>query len=565
MDQTSKAKTKQKKGKVKKENTKSFRAQIVCKCNKNCAARIDVVNQKDIFDQFYGCSSWSKETEFLRSIVNREPVKENLNPQINLKKKDFFSTYNLYNSDGEKQRVCLSFITGLLQVNRTKVFRAVASIKNNPFAVDRRGKSSKKKTAAEATAFAKEFIQSIPSYESKIDPNLSDTKFLHPNLTVNAIYRLYGNMCEFKQKRQMSKSVFMKCFKTNFPHLQAFKVDKSKCLVCQDIDESKKFKVLSPAVLEDIQKQKNDHYMALRQLKNELINNIDEPEIGVEILTFELQRPLQLPLLPIDESYDVRCLWLSNLCVFDELDKKAYMYVWDEITAKRGPEEIASCLLNHISDVIPESTRKVVLYSDSSDLYRNMQITAILGKLFDYTTDELQTIEQRFFFSGHSANDCNRCFDTIEKKIKTSHNLFTPDDWVQLVSSCKQSNNNFNVNKMCSKDFVSTKGLKMVIKEDDINWANVKSIICSRSEPSKIRLKYFNQDIEKIVPLYELNCAQKLTYKHTNELAISKAKHDDIATKTLKCIPPEKREYYQNIQYDAALKDEEFALASHNL
>lgn len=316
-----------------------------------------------------------KKTEFLRFIVNREPVKENLNPQINLKNRDFFSTYNLYNFNGEKQRVCLSFITGLL-------------------IVDRRGKSSKKKTAAEDTAFAKEFILSIPSYESKIDSNLSDTKFLHPNLTVNAIYRLYGNMCEFKLKRQMTKSVFMKCFKTNFPHLQAFKVDKSKCLVCQDIDERKKIKVLSPAVLEDIQQQNNDHYTALRHLKNDFINSIDEAEIGVEILTFELQRPLQLPLLPIDESYDLRCLWLSNLCVFDELDKRAYMYVWDEITAKRGPEEIASCLLKHISDVIPESTKKFVLYSDSSDLYRNMQITAILGKIFDFTTDELQWIEQ---------------------------------------------------------------------------------------------------------------------------------------------------------------------------
>lgn len=316
--------------------------------------------------------------------------------------------------------------------------------------------------------------------------------------------------------------------------------------------------------MEDIEKQKNDHYMSLRQFKNDFIDSIDEPEVGVEILTFELQRPLQLPLHPIDESYDLRCLWLSNLCVFDELDKRAYMYVWDEITAKRGPEEVASCLLKHISDVIPESTKKVVLYSDSTDLYRNMQITSILGKLFDYTTDELQTIEQRFFFPGHSANDCNRCFDTIEKKIKTSHNLFTPYDWVQLISSCKQSNN-FTVNKMCSKDFVSTRELKMVIREDEINWSDVKSIIYSRSEPSNIKLKYFDSDIEKIFTLYELDCAQILTYKHENELAISKAKHDDIATKTLKCIPPEKREYYQNIQYDVELKDEDFALASHNL
>lgn len=92
-------------------------------------------------------------------------------------------------------------------------------------------------------------------------------------------------------------------------------------------------------------------------------------KIGVEIFTFERQRPLQMPLLPIDESYDLRCLWLSNLCIFDELDKTPYMYVWDETTAKRGPEEIASCLYKHIAEAIPKTTKKVILYSDATDLY----------------------------------------------------------------------------------------------------------------------------------------------------------------------------------------------------
>lgn len=91
--------------------------------------------------------------------------------------------------------------------------------------------------------------------------------------------------------------------------------------------------------------------------------------------------------------------------------------MWDEKTAERGPEEI-----------IPKTTKKIILYSDALDLYRNLQITVMLGKIFDYQESELQSIEQRFFFPGHSKNDCNRCFDTIERKIKASQNLHTPDD-----------------------------------------------------------------------------------------------------------------------------------------
>lgn len=551
---------------VKEKESKSFRAQIICICNKDCATVIDVVNQKDIFDQFYGLPSWSKKTEFLRSIVNRESVKENLNPRINLKDRDFFSTYHFFDSDGKKQRVCSSFVTKLLQINRMKLFRGAASIKSNPFAIDRRGKGSHRKTAAEHTAFAKQFMQTIPCYESKIDSNSFDTKYLHPNLTLNTIYRLYGNMCDFKQKQKLSKSVFVKCFKTNYPHLQAFKPEKSKCSICQNNDEKKKVKVLAPTTLENIEKQQDDHLMELRELKNELISSINEPEVGVEIFVFEMQRPLQLPLLPIEESYDLRCLWLSNFCIYDEFDKKANMYVWDETTAKRGPEEIASCLFKHIADVISKTTKKVILYSDTLDLYRNIQIPAMLGKIFDYRNDyELETIEQRFFFPGHSSNDCNRCFDTLEKKMKTTQSLFTPDDWIELISSCKQSNQNFNVHKMSNKDFLSTDAIMSYRTAEEVSWADVKGVTLIRSEPLNIRAKYFSQNTEQIIPLYKSNCGEMLIYKNANGLAISKRKYDDLIAKTLKSLPAEKRLYYENIQHDANLQDNDLALASYRL
>lgn len=282
MDKPHTVKKTQKKNKQKSTEKKtSFRAQINCKCNKNCAELVDVIDQKEIFDQFYGYKKWSEKTEFLRSISKRESVKENLHPRINLKNRDFFSTYYFSNASGEKQRVCLSFVVKLLQINRSKIFRAVASIENNPYAVDRRGKAPKRKTATEDIAFAKQFIQSFPSYESKIDSNSFDTKYLHPNLTLNTVYHLYENTCEFKQKTKLSKSVFIGIFKTNFPHLQAFKTNKSKCSICHNIDTQKKFKVLSPAVLENIQKQKDEHFAALGELKDELINSVHDPVIGV--------------------------------------------------------------------------------------------------------------------------------------------------------------------------------------------------------------------------------------------------------------------------------------------
>lgn len=165
MDKSFSVNTQQKKNQKKSKPSKIFHAQVNCQCKKKCAEIIDVINQKDIFDQFYGYSTWSERTNFLRSIVNQNSVKENLNPRINLRSKDFFSTYFFSDATGGKQRVCSTFVTKLLQINRSILFRANSSIKRNPYAIDCRGKAPKKKTAAADTAFVKQFVQSFPCYE----------------------------------------------------------------------------------------------------------------------------------------------------------------------------------------------------------------------------------------------------------------------------------------------------------------------------------------------------------------------------------------------------------------
>lgn len=76
---------------IKRKKIRKFSAQVNCTCKKDCANLIDVVKQREIFDQFHGLEKWSEKTEFLRSIVKRAEVKENLNPHIGVKNKKKFS------------------------------------------------------------------------------------------------------------------------------------------------------------------------------------------------------------------------------------------------------------------------------------------------------------------------------------------------------------------------------------------------------------------------------------------------------------------------------------------
>lgn len=560
-----------------KKKKKIFNAQVICSCNRKCAEIIDVVVQKDIFDHYHSLKIWSEKTLFLRTIVKRVPVKENLNPRMILKKREYFSSYWLNDENGQSQRVCSVFVERLLQIQRAKVFRAVSSTAKNPSATDLRGKMPKKRSDPADILFMEHFIQTLPCYESKIKPNLSPIKYFHPNLTLNKIYELYTNSCIFKQCTVLSKNIFNKVLKDRFNHLMPFKPN-SVCRQCSKFKALQKRKVLSLEQKENIEKQKGDHESEVKNVKKELLQCIEDSIINqTEVLTFELQRPHGMPCLSIEESYDWRQLWFSNLCIYDQVCQTSFMYVWDEPVSFRGPEEVASCVLKHIFTVVPKTASKVILYSKSCSLYRNMQMSLMLKKVGDYMNNSsLKTIEQRFFLEGHDSNDCSRCFEAIDKQKKSTlinTNLFAPNDYAQLIASAKRTEPQFKVIQMTENDFFSVAQLMKFVIDDkhsatgkQIHWSSISTITYTLSEPLNLCNRYINKESMTLLlsnqDVDEFR-STGLIYSSKGGKAISKIKYENLQM-NLSCIPIEHHEYYKSIKFNDSTLDQDFALASYD-
>lgn len=146
------------------------------------------------------------------------------------------------------------------------------------------------------------------------------------------------------------------------------------------------------------------------------------------------------------EFYFKRALWFNVLCLYDEVRNISYWYVWDETVAGRGAQEIGSCLYKHFIQFIPKDTRKVILYSNSSGKNRNIKISLMIQKNFDFWgKPELEIIEQRFSFSGHANNSCIRSFDLIEKQKRITKEIFVPSEWINVIKQAKKSEPKFVV------------------------------------------------------------------------------------------------------------------------
>lgn len=205
------AKHKKNVGKKEKEK-KSFDLQVNCICKRKCAERIDILKQQEAFENFNKLSDWPNQTRFLRSLISSRPTQENTDPIISTKKKENTYTYHFMNETGSLTQVCMSFFTKVLQVDRIKVFRAVDTLKKNPNAIEKRGKSTARRTSASDLNHLKNFISSFVTYESSRNPKKSNEKFLHPRLNLRKMYLLYSKQCIFRNLKVLSDTIFRKVF-----------------------------------------------------------------------------------------------------------------------------------------------------------------------------------------------------------------------------------------------------------------------------------------------------------------------------------------------------------------
>lgn len=556
-----------------KKQKKEFKAQINCLCKRDCCGNIDVERQREIFENYSKLRKWSAQTQFLRMLVSKKPIKENPNPVINLKKRANLYNYHLISENGSLVEVCLSFFTNVIQINRKKVFRAVSSQDKNSKAIELRGSGRKNRVRHSDRLFLKGFFEKCVTYESCLDSSVSDSKYLHPRLNMRKLYQLYNEECVFKKRVSLSETIFRRIFKQEY-NLKFVKWLKPNCQLC------------NKGELVRSSEKKLEHMAVTKNVKEQLFDSVkialDITE-KTEVFTFEIQKPLELPFLDLIHVFEKRQLWYHCFCVYDEVRHITYCYVWDESIAGRGPEIIASCLYKHFSNYVPKETQKIKLFCDPQHgENRNMEITLMLKRYMDYAgSDNLSSIEQHFFVEGHTFNSCNRIFDTFRRKMKPNE-IFIPKQLTQFITQQNRGGKNFIVTEMSHRDFYSCKSISDLLSDktetlqgEKICWSKFQKITYDRENSYSFKVTEYGADKNVTSVIFfnlKCNAAQvflktKLTYFYSEPPSISKSKYDDLQQLIRHIdVPHEYRvmvnDFYQSLKYidDNSIKD--YALAT---
>lgn len=548
---------------------KTFHGQTECGgCKKQCCEKIGIDRQKEIFETFYGLENWSKKVLFLRANVKFPSSKENIYSVKCTAKRNHYKYY-LTDKSGKHEEVCHTFFLRCFQISQSKLNRVIRSVVTNESASDRRGKFPTRKTNINDLKFVKRFIRKFPCYQSHYGASKTEKKYLNPNLNIMRLYREYQLVCNFQKKKVVSEWKFRNIFNTKFN--LGFKPNKTDtCRKCDKFNAVIQSERTSTLRKELVQQEKKFHLQIDKYIKKnftDTLNFVRDSSNNAEMFTFDLQRSLEVPSLSTSEAFYCRQLWVYNLCIYDEKRSKAFMYVWDESIASRGAQEVSSCLLKHFASYVPSETKRIILYSDScGGQNRNIKTTMILKKCLDsWPFDGLESIEQRFYLSGHSYNSCDRCFGVIEKQKKSTERILIPKHWENVIAQAKKSEPKFSVIKMEKEDFLSSVQLEKAITNrkttmngEKVNWMNIQKIVNNRSDP--FILSFENYSVYSTPPVHiSLRKRERknqiatsisslaLLPLYTKCRPIKRQKYNDLM-KLLQYIPEEYWSFYQELE-----------------
>lgn len=439
-----------------------------CNCSINCFDLVGHANIESIFRDFWASGSWNTQTAYIQKQTTTVAVKRRRTNNVENQKG--CTRYYHVTVDDTDITVCKTAFANIHGISRQRLDRAQKNKTSSGVLIpDRRGTTgSHGKILAERREKAINHIQSFPTitshYSRKSSPN---ARYLHTDVvTKRQMYDLYKVWLEENHPREVPCSwhYYDDILKSHFPHLKLYKPRQDTCKTCDIYNVRSK----DPTLTRE-EKTANERKHSLHLEKAETGYNLPNTLLisnnsnTVMILCMDLQQALPTPKVSTGISFYKRKMWTYNFNIHDYRRGKAHLFVWDEVTAKRGANEICSCINKFINTFVPPEVEKLFIFSDNCS-GQNKNFILLMFYLSLIHTERFKEITHIYFIPGHTYMAADRDFAMIEKNMMRHSYIFTPDEHIEIIKNTKKTGENpFEVVKMQQEDFKDYNSLKQYV------------------------------------------------------------------------------------------------------
>lgn len=266
-------------------------------------------------------------------------------------------------------------------------------------------KSSTRETFQQQSYDMRQFFDELPLLPSHYCRKNSMKSYLQTDIwSWNQLYLLYTERCNREGKKPLSKFSFL-CMKDE-KNLAIHIPKKDKCDICCSYEL----------------KHVSEEFYKLHQLRKDAARDeksrdkVAASEGLIHVLCSDLMMVQPLPCLRASSAYyklklTAHCFTVHNLLTHDS---KAYWF--DETQASLNATTFATCLWDYLEEILSESPKTVVLWSDGCS-YQNRN-SILSNALLHLSMLRNVTIIQKYLVKGHTQMECDSVHSTIERYIQ---------------------------------------------------------------------------------------------------------------------------------------------------
>jgi len=504
-------------------------------------------DRKALFDAFWALADYDAQNYNLLQNIVLLPKKSqkirNDNDKTKPHPKKFSRQYKLNNVV-----VCKEVFEKTYGISSGRISRLLKK-KSESVVVptDQRGKHHNHRgVSSEMKQSLSKLIDKIPKYKSHYK-EVSDARYLSPGLRKVDVYELWKSEClEQKMDAIPSYEWFVQYWKENFD-LKLHKPATDTCSTCDELQNLRKFDDLKT------------HHIKAKKAREEFKNDASQSHT----LSFNMQKTMPLPHLHTSKVFYLRQLWMYNLGIHHTSTKQGHMFCWTEGLAKRGSNEIGSCLKKFIYENCKEWPR-IILWSDGcGGQNKNINILSLFLHIVNDPSIKVQEIVLTFMWSGHSYLPNDVDFSHIERKKKNAIAITNPMQYMSLMKSAKKQRP-FNVYQMRKDDFLNISQLatnfqkpKLDDQNRPIKFQRIHEMTFKRGLIGyQYRYCFNDSESTRTVTLQKKRTSKAtistLPILYPDGVPISVQKYQNLQ-QLLKYIPPVDHEFYKCLKHDGSV------------
>ena len=161
-----------------------------------------------------------------------------------------------------------------------------------------------------------------------------------------------------------------------------------------------------------------------------VLNSVD----AVDVFHFDFQNNLPTPKLTVGKQFYLRLLWTYVFGIYSASTNVMMAYMWHELLAKRGPNDVASCLSHFIFQTpLGRIGAKWSIWWADNCPGQNKN-NALMWFFQDLIRCKVYTrIDFKFLVPSHTYGSTDRLFAVIEKHASKVEAVYTPHQWFYHV------------------------------------------------------------------------------------------------------------------------------------